>query len=73
MKRAKAVKKESPVRYRAARVDATVGGIIKRIEKDFKLPNGSVKLVLPSGRKAHLDGHISNLLNKWNSERDGGR
>lgn len=58
-------RRQNPVRFRAARVDATVGAIIKRIEKDFKLPEGSVKLVLPSGRKAHLDGKILNLLKRW--------
>lgn len=60
-------KTQNPVRYRAARVDATVGSIIKRIEQDYKLPEGSVKLVLPSGRKAHVDGKILNLLNRWDS------
>jgi hypothetical protein len=59
-------KNQNPVRFRAARIDATVESIIKRIERDFKLPSGSVKLVLPNGRKAHLDGKISNLLDRWN-------
>ena len=59
-------RKQLPVRYRAARVDATVSSIVRRIEKDFKLPEVSVRLVLPSGRKAHSDGKIANLLKKWN-------
>ena len=61
----KKAKKQNPVRFRAARVDATVASIAKRIEKDFKLREGSVRLVLPSGYKAHADGKISNLLKRW--------
>jgi Na+/H+-dicarboxylate symporter len=58
-------KKQNPVRFRAARVDATVGSIIRRIERDYQLPEGSVRLVLPSGRKAHTDGKVNNLLTRW--------
>lgn len=61
----KNTKQQNPVRFRAARSDATVGSIARRIEKDFKLPEGSIRLVLPSGRKAHVDGKISNLLKRW--------
>ncbi|MBK5292301.1 MAG: hypothetical protein JJE04_11565 [Acidobacteriia bacterium] len=61
----KNTKQQNPVRFRAARSDATVGSIVRRIEKDFKLPEGSIRLVLPSGRKAHVDGKISNLLKRW--------
>lgn len=61
-------RKQNPTRFRAARVDATVGAIIRRIESDYKLPDGSVRLVLPSGRKAHMDGKIANLLNRWEKE-----
>lgn len=56
-----------PVRYRGARRDAKVAAIIKRIERNFKLPEGSVRLFLPSGRRAHADGLIQNLLNRWNA------
>ena len=58
-------RQQTAVRFRAARTDATVGSIITRIEHDFKLPAGSVKLILPSGRKAHVDGKIANLLSQW--------
>lgn len=58
-------KTQTAVRFRAARVDATVGSIARRIERDYRLPDGSVCLVLPSGRKAHVDGKISNLLARW--------
>lgn len=60
-----AKKKEKAVRYRAARVDASIKSIVRRIERNFKLPKGSVRLVLPSGRRAHADGKINNLLKRW--------
>ena len=34
-------------------------------EHDYKLPEGSIRLVLPSGYTAHSDGKIANLLKKW--------
>jgi hypothetical protein len=58
-------KRQNPVRFRAARIDATVGSIARRIERDYKLPDGSVCFLLPSGRKAHVDGKIDNLLSRW--------
>lgn len=58
-------KQQVAVRFRAARVDATVASITRRIERDYQLPKGSVRLVLPSGRRAHGDGKIENLLNRW--------
>jgi len=58
-------KKQTPVRYRAARSDASVGTIINSIENDFGLPSGSVKLVLPTGRKARVDGKIRSLQKAW--------
>jgi hypothetical protein len=58
-------KQQIAVRFRAARVDATVASIARRIERDYQLPKGSVRLVLPSGRRVHVDGKIENLLNRW--------
>jgi len=58
-------KQQNPVRFRGARSDATIGSITKRIERDYKLPEGSVRLVLPSGRYAHVDGKVNNLLIRW--------
>ncbi len=57
-------KKQNPVRYRGARADTSVASIVRRIERDYKLPEGSVRLYLPSGRRAHVDGTIQNLLNR---------
>ena len=61
----KNTKQQNPVRFRAARVDASVGSIIRSIERDYGLPEGSVRIVLPSGRRAHVDGKIANLLKRW--------
>jgi hypothetical protein len=61
----RSTKRQKPVRFRAARVDATIGSIARRIDRDYKLPDGSVCLLLPSGRKAHIDGKINNLLSRW--------
>jgi hypothetical protein len=61
----KAAGQHTPVRFRAARKDATVGSIVRGIERAYKLPEGSVRLVLPSGRRAHVDGKIENLLKRW--------
>jgi hypothetical protein len=60
--------KQKVARIRGARRDASIGAITKRIQKAFKLPDGSVKLVLPSGRKAHIDGRIKNLLAQWDKD-----
>jgi hypothetical protein len=64
---------ETPVRFRAARADATIGSIARRIERDYQLPSGSVALVLPSRRRAHIDGRIANLLRRWEAAREGMR
>jgi hypothetical protein len=61
----KASPKQNVARVRGARRDASIGAITKRIQKAFKLPEGSVKLVLPTGKKAHVDGRIKNLLAQW--------
>ena len=59
------VKITKPKRYRVARRDARVGTITSRIEKDYGLPEGSVRLILPNGRKARVDGRIASLLRNW--------
>ncbi len=56
---------ESPVRYRAARADATVGGIVRRIERDYQLPPGSVQLVAPNRKRAYSNCRIRTLLRAW--------
>ena len=54
-----------PVRYKGARSDASINSIERRIEKDYRLPIGSVRLVHPSGRKARADGTVATLLKNW--------
>ncbi|MEN9866535.1 MAG: hypothetical protein RL748_2125 [Pseudomonadota bacterium] len=58
-------KAENAKRHRTARSDAPVDSIVKKIEKTFNLPEGSVKLQYPSGRKARSDTTINNLRKKW--------
>ncbi len=57
--------KHVPVRYRGARSDASVASIARRIERDYKLPRGSVALVRPKGRRARSDSSIGTLLKTW--------
>jgi hypothetical protein len=51
---------------RAARTDAYVETIERKIERDFKLPSGCVKLVRPNGRKFRSDASIQAVLKAWN-------
>jgi hypothetical protein len=47
------------------RSDASVGTGEKKMEKVFGLPDGSVQLMLPSGRRARSDKKIKMLLKEW--------
>lgn len=55
----------SPTRFRAARADASVGSIRKRIEEVFGLPGGSVKLCGPDGTAIRGDAKIATLRRRW--------
>lgn len=57
---------EKPKRYRVARSDASIESILKKTERDYGLPEGSVKLIYPSGRKARSDAAVGTLLKQWN-------
>ncbi len=61
----KAKRKENPVRFRAARSDASVGTIQRRIERDYQLPAGSVHLVDPKGKSKRADAKIKRLLREY--------
>ena len=61
-------KAENAKRHRTARSDAPVDSIVKKIEKAFNLPEGSVKLQYPSGRKARSDTTINHLRKNWDSK-----
>lgn len=54
-----------PIRQRVAREDGAIGALQRTIEKNFKLPDGSVKLVYPSGRKARSDADVGALRAHW--------
>jgi hypothetical protein len=55
----------APGRYRAARADASVGSIRRRIEAVFGLPEGSVDLCGPDGRALRADARIATLRRRW--------
>ncbi len=56
---------EDPLRYRAARADAKVGSIKRKIEKLFDLPEGSVALCGPDGNPLRSDAKVSTLRQRW--------
>lgn len=55
----------TPTRYKVLRIDAYIETAQKTIEEKFGLPNGAVKLIYPSGRKARSDSTVGALLNHW--------
>jgi hypothetical protein len=42
-----------------------IGSINRRIESDYGLPEGSVCLVLSTGRKARIDATVGALQRNW--------
>lgn len=54
-----------PVRFRAARKDAKIGTIKKKIEEVFNLPEGSVSLCGPDKRSLRSDATIATLKRRW--------
>jgi hypothetical protein len=55
----------SPARFRAARNDASVGTIRKKIEEIFGLPEGSVALCDPDKKALRGDATIATLRKRW--------
>lgn len=55
----------TPVRFRAARSDATIGSIRKSIEDAFGLPEGSVALCGPDKSPLRRNAKISTLRKRW--------
>ncbi len=55
----------TPLRYRAARSDTTIGVIKNKIETTFGLPEGSVSLCGPDGKSLRSDARISTLRDRW--------
>lgn len=52
-------------RYRAARNDASIRSIKKTIEQVFGLPEGSVALLNPDGRKIRSNASVGTLRRNW--------
>ena len=59
--------KEFPAtRKFALRSDSSVATATRTIERIFRLPPGSIRFELPSGRRARADKSIGALLADWN-------
>jgi len=58
---------ETPLRWRAARVDAKVGTIVQKIEKEYDLPRGCIKIVNPDGGTARSNKTIKRLLRDYDA------
>jgi len=56
---------ELPARFRAARSDASVGSICRKIEEIFGLPEGSVALRGPERKSLRVDATIRTLRRRW--------
>lgn len=64
-------KNETAIRFRKLRGDASIESAHESaqwtIERTFKLPEGSVRLVNPSGRRIRSDASVDALLKNWTS------
>ena len=67
MPKRKASKSYPATRKFGLRSDASVETGQREIEKVFKLPTGSVRLLRPSLRAARSDKSIEALVRDWNS------
>ena len=54
-----------PSRHRAARSDASIGSIIRSIERVYGLPEGSVQLCGPNKQALRRDAKIGTLRRRW--------
>jgi hypothetical protein len=57
--------KAMPVRYCKLRDDASIASAERTIAKDFGLPAGCIRLILPNGRKARSDKDVAGLRKDW--------
>ena len=55
----------TPLRFRAAQSNGTVGALQGRIEQMLSLPAGSVALLKPNGKKKRSDATIGSLRDDW--------
>ena len=56
---------ETPIRYRSLRDDASIAAAEATIAREYNLPVGSIRLILPSGRKARTDKTVAGLRKDW--------
>jgi hypothetical protein len=59
------VAKRKPIRYIRLHDDGSIRSAVRTLERKFGLPNGSVRLVYPSGRRARWDSTVGNLKRRW--------
>jgi len=60
-----AKKTRKPIRSARLHDDGLVGNAARSIEREMKLPKGSVRLIYPSGRKARTDSTVGALKRRW--------
>jgi len=58
---------QSGVRFRKARSDSTLGTLQSVIERVFGLPEGSVRIVRPDGRKMRSDALVRSVRKRWDA------
>ena len=60
-------RRDKPSRYRKAKSNSSIATVQRTLEAKFGLPEGSVKLVYPSGRKARTDSSVGALRTHWDN------
>lgn len=58
-------REDNPRRYRQVREDASIASTERTIAHTMGLPEGSIKLILPNGRKAISDASVKSLRAKY--------
>jgi hypothetical protein len=56
---------ETPLRFRAARDDSTIGALEAEIERILVLPSGCIKIVGPDGKDKRSDATVKSLRAEW--------
>lgn len=59
---------QSARRYRKAYRTTEIATITKRIADVFSLPVDSIRLIYPTGRKAHSNATVGSLRDRWEVE-----
>jgi hypothetical protein len=59
------VSNRKPIRYTRLHDDGSIKSALRTIERKFGLPEGSVRLVYPSGRRARWDSTVGRLKQRW--------